>query len=135
MTTAATATANTSKAPPPFGACDKAFLAKLRDAGQDAPVIFDIGGSNGWWSRTMLDIYPESRYELFEPLAGRRKEYDDSLRTALAEHGNFSVHPVALGDREGQADFWNEPNGVGSSLLVGSTPARRPTHRGPGPQA
>lgn len=125
MTTAATAAtaASTTKAPPPFGACDKGFLTRLRDAGYDAPVIFDIGGSNGWWSRTMLEVYPESRYELFEPLAGRRKEYDQSLRTALAEQANFRVHSVALGDRDGQADFWNEPSGFGSSLLSSNAPA------------
>jgi hypothetical protein len=40
---------------------------------------------------------------------------------------------VALGEKNGNADFWAEPNAVGSSLLVGNVPAEQkisvPVHR------
>jgi hypothetical protein len=33
------------------------------------------------------------------------------------------VHPIALGESNGEAEFWAEPAGVGSSLLVRNVPA------------
>lgn len=112
----------TQTAPMPFAACDKAFLTKVRDAGLDASVIYDIGGSNGGWSAVMADVYPEARYELFEPLAQRRDDYAGIYRGYAQEHPRFHMHAIALGEQDGDAEFWNEPHGVGASLLVGNVP-------------
>jgi FkbM family methyltransferase len=82
-------------------------LKGLRSRGYVPEVVFDIGASNGSWSRMALKVWPSARYVLFEPLAEHRHELD---KLAL-EHPNVSVRPVGLGDQDCKL-----PLGVTSSL-------------------
>ena len=50
------------------------IFAKFAKAGYDPAVIYDIGAANGAWSADMLEIFPNARYHLFEPLAGGGRE-------------------------------------------------------------
>jgi FkbM family methyltransferase len=107
----------------PFAACEKQLFARLSDLGFKPECVVDVGGSNGAWSTTIVDVFPEARFEMFEPLAGRRPEYDRVLEWALRTYPNLRMHPVALGEVNGMAEFWNEKHGVGSSLLADTRPA------------
>ena len=109
----------------PYAQCETRFFERLTATGFNPELIVDIGGSNAAWSTSVSVAMPDARYEIFEPLAGRREEYDRVLEWALRTHPNFRLHPVAIGDVNGEAEFWNEAKGVGSSLLVRNTPAEQ----------
>ena len=102
--------------------CEQLFFSRLAATGYRPGVVLDIGGSTGCWSAAINPIFPEARYEIFEPLAGRTGDYDEKLRANLDTHSNFRLHAVALSERPGIADFWLQPSGLGSSLLFESMP-------------
>src|SRR6185295_358234 len=83
----------------------------------------DIGGSNGAWSNAVVDIFPNARFDLFEPLATHDADYTRILEWAKGRHPNFHVHAIALGAEAGNAAFWKAPWAVGSSLLARHAPA------------
>lgn len=106
----------------PFAQCEKRFFERLSLLGFLPTCVVDVGGSNSAWSTTICEVFPEARFELFEPLAGRREDYDQVLEWSLRTHPNFRMHSIALGAHNGTADFWNEQHGVGSSLLLRNVP-------------
>lgn len=106
----------------PFAHCESQFFTRLVELGLDVSCIVDVGGSNAAWSTSLAPVFPNARFELFEPLAGRREEYDRVLEWALRTHPNFRMHNIALGDENGVASLWNEPSGVGSSLIADGQP-------------
>ncbi|MGD9790371.1 MAG: FkbM family methyltransferase [Phycisphaerales bacterium] len=105
-----------------FAACEQEFFTRFAGMGFEPTCILDIGGSNAAWSTTIHSVFPDARYEIFEPLAGRREDYDRILEWALRTHPNFRLHTIALGADNSDAEFWSEPAGVGSSLLVSNVP-------------
>jgi FkbM family methyltransferase len=102
---------------------EAAFFSKLAHAGFSPSCVVDVGGSNAAWSRAIAEVFPDARYELFEPLAGRRDEYDRVLEMTLRTHPRFRMHNIALGTTNGVAEFWYQPHGVGSSLIAQNSPA------------
>lgn len=93
------------------------FLTRLRSLNYEFGVFFDIGASIGRWSREAQRVFPEARFELFEPLAGKVAEVD--ARSVVAEIPGARLHPVALSDFTGQGEIKLLGNaGVGSSILV-----------------
>jgi hypothetical protein len=57
-----------------YAADEVRIFSLLRDtAGFDPKVIFDIGASNGEWSRIISEVFPNAVYHLFEPLAAIRQ--------------------------------------------------------------
>jgi FkbM family methyltransferase len=106
----------------PFAATECRFFADLRDRGFAVDSIFDIGGSNGAWSTAMVEVFPNARFDLFEPLATQEPEYTRVLEWAKDQH-RFHVHAIALGAEAGNAAFWKAPWAVGSSLLARHAPA------------
>lgn len=106
----------------PFAHCERQFFTKLAKIGFAPSCIVDVGGSNAAWSTSICEVFPDARFELFEPLAGKRADYDHVLEWALRTHPNFRVHALALGTTNGTAEFWSEDHGVGSSLLTKSAP-------------
>jgi FkbM family methyltransferase len=123
----------TTTVAPDFANAELQFFTRLKELGVAPEVVFDIGGSNAAWSTTINQVYGEARYELFEPLAGRCEQYDRILEWALRTHSNFHVHPVALGEQNGHADFWAHPDPAASSMLIGNAPTEQiisiPVHR------
>lgn len=93
------------------------FLRDLQSSGYSFNVIFDIGANIGVWSREVQKIFPNARFEMFEPLIGQNQE-----TTASAVFGqipNSRLHSVALSDKNSTAKFKIlDRLGVGSSLLV-----------------
>lgn len=93
------------------------FLQKLKDSGHGFDVIYDIGSNIGAWSYEASQIYPDAKYEMFEPLIGRNKDTDDKA-SSFRIHTS-SLHPIALSDFNGYADLKIlDSLGVGSSILI-----------------
>ena len=119
--------------PVPFAQHEVEFMRRLAAMGYAPTCIFDIGAAQAGWSLAINDVFPDARYELFEPLAGRRPDYDRYLEPRTRQHANLRLHPVALGRANGHAEFWHEQGGYGSSLICVNQPAEErinvPIHR------
>jgi len=108
-----------------FAQCERRFFARLLERGYQPSVIFDIGAANGSWSAALAAVLPDAQYELFEPLASRHEPYRRSLSERMLDHPRFRLHTVALGDRNGEAEFWEAPHAVASSLLARAAPSEQ----------
>jgi FkbM family methyltransferase len=96
-------------------------LAGLRDRGYAPEVVYDVGASDGSWTRLALSIWPEARVVCFEPLAERHR----ALEALAAEHpGRISVQPFGIADTEGALSL-----GVSDSLWESSFAYPGPTQR------
>ena len=105
-----------------FAQCEKQFFTRMQACGFEPSVIYDVGAAHGCWSAVIAEVFPEAQFELFEPLAGRDPVYRRELDRRLESHPNFRLHEFAVGDRNGEADFWCMPSAVASSLLAQSAP-------------
>jgi FkbM family methyltransferase len=104
---------------PEFAEVDVALHSVLRDAGLVAKVVYDIGAANAFWSTRVSDkVHPGAAFHLFEPLAETQASYAGYLKKNLSEHPGFTLHPVALGDRDGTVEFWTDPDGYSSTALA-----------------
>ena len=102
---------------------DLDLLLHLKWLGFQPRSIYDIGSSNSVWSVMANLIFPQARFEMFEPLA----EISHSYRTAKQNHVTIAefienakneIHPVALGAESGTCQFqWMEGNEAGSTSL------------------
>lgn len=106
----------------PFAATECRFFSDLCDRGFVVDSVFDIGGSNGAWSTSMVEVFPNARFDLFEPLATHDPEYARILEWVKGRHQAVHVHAIALGAQAGDANFWKAPWAVGSSLLTRNAP-------------
>jgi len=95
---------------------ERRVLLSLLERGYQPRVVYDIGASTGIWSEVIARGLPEARYHLFEPLAGVAEEYKRDLAGRLARLPNLTMHPVALGEANGKADFYINDNPYCSSL-------------------
>lgn len=122
---ARTAAPRTARMPSgtPFAHIEREFFAKAAALGFIPKCVVDVGGAEGSWSAAIAEVFPETRFELFEPLVGQRPDYDEILRRHMRSHPRFRMHPVALGSENGTAEFWNQRYPEGSSLLVKNAPA------------
>ncbi|HLP85477.1 MAG TPA: FkbM family methyltransferase [Phycisphaerales bacterium] len=105
-----------------FAEIEKEFFQRLTRCGWSASAVIDVGGSNGAWSRTLADVLPDCRFDLFEPLASRDPEYATILKNLCDDQTQFILHEVALGATAGTQQFWKQPWAVGSSLLARNAP-------------
>jgi FkbM family methyltransferase len=93
------------------------FLRELKSSDHLFQVFYDVGANIGVWSKEVQKIFPEARFEMFEPLAGRNPETDQ--KTVYKSIPNSSLHPVALSDVNGTIELKVlDRLGVGSSILV-----------------
>ena len=102
------------------------FLRRLKDANWPLEVFYDVGASIGRWSVEAQTVFPEARFERFEPLLGKHAPLDTSTRHELVRQGG--LHAVALSDIGGVAKIKVLGNlGVGSSILVLDSDYRKDT--------
>lgn len=106
----------------PFLHFELRSFEQLRRKGYAPGIVYDIGASNGQWSRAVSAIFPRAHYHLFEPLAGRFSPYSAQLQDNLARARNFTLHAMALGNVNGSAPIYVSPDGYGSSLLERKLP-------------
>lgn len=72
-------------------------LGGLASRGFRPDVIYDIGASDGSWTRFARTIWPKSRYVCFEPLEERRAPLEKLRRE---DPGAIELQFVGLGDEE-----------------------------------
>jgi len=103
-----------------------AFLGRLHRNGHQLNVFYDVGASIGRWSCEAQKVYPDARYELFEPLAGRYAELDQAAQYDKLR--NYSLHRVGLSNESGSSRIKILGNrGVGSSILILDSDYRKDT--------
>lgn len=101
---------------------DLETLEKLRRAGFQRPVIYDIGASNTVWSVVAYEIFPDCRIEMFEPLAELSDRYAKGKLShpkvvAFLENADQATHPIVLGSRNGTCRFCRMPDESASTSL------------------
>ena len=102
------------------------FLKRLKNQGYQFDVIYDVGANIGAWSCEVQEIFPNSKFELFEPLVGKNEDLDSLSRfSELAKH---QLHVVALSDENEEGKIKVLGNkGVGSSILILEADYRKET--------
>lgn len=100
-----------------YGDSDVAVGEALKKRGYEFPTIYDIGGSNGAWTIIMSKVFPESRFELFEPLWHIDEDYSKNKNILRKSHPNSRMNPIAIGESDGSINIHKFPNAVGSTTL------------------
>lgn len=101
---------------------DLAILRQLCAIGYQPATIFDVGSSDGIWTATANRVFPNAKFELFEPLAEVSEDYQKTLSSEpaisnLLSTGRVRIHPVALGTENGSCRMTVYPRAVGSTSL------------------
>jgi FkbM family methyltransferase len=100
------------------------MLGALQRAAAREPgirTVVDIGAASGRWTRKALDLFPEARFLLLEPLDERRAE----LEALRAEEPRVDFLIAAAGDRVGQAALTVAPDLDGSGIYDAPSSAAR----------
>ncbi len=102
----------------PFASEDQAICKHLKEIGFSPEVIFDIGGSDGCWTRAMQTVFPDAVYELFEPQAHHNSQYGKYLFPFLEQNPNVRLHTNLVSEEDGETvlNLLGE-GGVGASML------------------
>ena len=74
-------------------------------------IILDIGAYHGNWTKSMMDIYPSSKYYLFEGI-----DYNELNRYDKNENV-FIYKNTLLNDKETEVDWYQQKNS-GDSLFM-----------------
>lgn len=72
------------------------FLEDIKQRGHNVNVFYDVGANIGGWSLGAQRVFPEARFELFEPLHGRLSDVDENSK--IKSINRATMHPVALSD-------------------------------------
>jgi FkbM family methyltransferase len=79
-----------------------ASLRRIRSMGFSPALVFDVGASNGQWTRECLSIFPDARYVLADPLEVNWP----ALARLTAADPRISTWQGALGPYEGSLDVY-----------------------------
>jgi FkbM family methyltransferase len=85
-----------------------ARIKALKEKGYTPDLILDIGAEKGDWTKNVLQIYPDAKYQLFEPIP-----YAE-LSQFISD--KITVFNVILNDKEGEVD-WFEMRNTGDSIF------------------
>lgn len=101
-----------------YGDMDAQVGRAIKALGYDFPIVYDVGGSNGAWVNIMSKVLPESRFEVFEPLAEINPDYRDILGYLKGIHQEAYLHPIAIGEKDGSItiNIYGDP--VASTTLA-----------------
>lgn len=92
----------------------EAVLKQIVTLDQEINTVIDVGAAHGEWSLACARIFPNARYELFEPLV----EYGGRLDGAVSKLGRAAHHNVALHRESGEMQINVHPDLVGSSFYL-----------------
>lgn len=104
-----------------FATLDRQRFSHYKTLGFSPKCIFDIGASNGSWSWSMKEVFPDAVYHLFEPMAEVHSPYAQGLADVRRSGQCIHVHPTAIGATSGSTTFGVDKDVVGSSTLVHKT--------------
>jgi len=88
------------------------WLALLQKQG-DIQTIFDVGANIGQTSKLFRSKLPEAIVYAFEPSASAF----DNLKSSMSNDFNVNVFPIALGERDGSVELYENSCDVTNSLL------------------
>jgi FkbM family methyltransferase len=114
-------------APPPATAPPREFglgpaLEGLRGRGYAPGVIYDIGASEGEWSRAALRAWPDASVVCFEPLKERR----EALAALQAAYpGRVQLVETGVGDVDGELELGLTEYLVDSSFIFRDRASRK----------
>jgi FkbM family methyltransferase len=92
-------------------------LQRLKNLSYVPEFVIDVGASTGYWSHFCQQIFPGSRFYLFEPLLS---EYQQTQGDIYRLHPEFTAVEVAVSDHAETIKFNVAPDLYGSSLLADS---------------
>jgi FkbM family methyltransferase len=92
-------------------------LRRLKKFGYLPDFVIDVGASTGYWSHLCQQVFPNSRFYLFEPLLS---EYRQTQGTIYSLHPEFTAIEVAVSNRAETITFNMAPDLYGSSFLADS---------------
>jgi FkbM family methyltransferase len=104
-----------------FANLDRQRFSSFKALGFSPSCIYDIGASNGSWSWSMKEVFPDATYHLFEPLAEIHPPYAKGLAHVQQAGLRARVHATAVGASSGSTTFGVDKDVVGSSTLVHRT--------------
>ena len=93
---------------PPLGnlaELDRRCLKHLQELGLHFDHFFDVGASNGAWTRNTSADFPDAMFDLFEPLLEIAPGFKDRIEIAL-EGRRIRVHNFALGSESKRARMY-----------------------------
>ncbi len=96
---------------------DRRMLKHLVSKGFRPSCVFDVGGSDGAWSRAVSDLFPDATFELFEPLSDHNPGYIEKMEALLASDPRYRLHRAAVGEEPGYCEIHMFPEAVGSTTL------------------
>jgi FkbM family methyltransferase len=96
---------------------DRNRLVQLKELGFIPRRFFDVGSSNGCWSKRVSEAFPQAAFELFEPLADHAPAYRERMAQLLPERPLFRLHKIALGAECRKTKMYLPPNVDGSTAL------------------
>lgn len=107
---------------PPSPVCnysrnEEMFQGLVRYKAKGIPVntLIDVGAAAGTWSLSASEIWPDSNFILFEPLAERKAE----LQALCESRGNFNYIGAAAGKEDGVVSFHVSDDLDGSGVAGG----------------
>jgi FkbM family methyltransferase len=100
-----------------FAQLDQETFRRSQALGFSPQVIFDIGASDGSWSKDIVEVFPNAEFHLFEPLVDHAPAYKAIMAENLKQYPNFNLHKLALGDKEDVVTINIFPNLVASTVI------------------
>ena len=76
---------------------------KLKDDGYYPDAIIDVGAHHGNWTKSMMSIYPNSTYYLFEGIKYNQLDIFQNIP-------NIHVRNELLNDKKEEVDWYEEKN-------------------------
>jgi FkbM family methyltransferase len=102
---------------PGFAELDRKLLSALIERGFSPSTVFDIGASDGAWTRAAEDLFPATEFHLFEPLADHSPRYKGPIHALVGSDSRFVLHKHAVGYDSGSLDIHIFPDAAGSTTL------------------
>jgi len=75
-----------------------AGLERMKLLGINPDIIVDIGAAKGSWSENAMSFWPNSQYELIEPLT----EQNDALKALSSHYEKLNYHLAVAGETQGE---------------------------------
>ena len=89
-------------------------LERLKLKGINPTCIIDVGAAQGTWTAKTIQYWPESHFELIEPL----QEQEEVLKQLKKSHPNINYHLAVAGEDQGEV-YLNVSDDLDGSGIYG----------------
>src|SRR5215204_2167942 len=91
-----------------------AGLARLKLRNVNPSCIIDVGAAQGTWTAKAMECWPQSKYELVEPLYEQKVKLEEFKKV----HSNINFHLAVAGEERGEV-FLNITDDLDGSGIYG----------------